>query len=172
MTSPDAGPCERVTHPVLTHLRGMSVIVSKVHYVPGMARPGERVPSHRVIVPLGEVVETRGMLAQGSDMTVAERKGPRPRYGPRMLQVTTYVPCLRDRPVDPRHCYHARPLTVARSWRSTLGRFMAACSRPLVLVATGRSRVRQLAESWRRVPVRACTGARNWRRAAAPERLT
>jgi hypothetical protein len=35
------------------------------------------------------------MLAQGSDMTVAERKDPRPRYGPRMLQVTAYV---RDNP--------------------------------------------------------------------------
>jgi hypothetical protein len=41
------------------------------------------------------VVKTRGMLAQGSDMTVAEKKGPRPRYGPRMLQVTAYV---RDHP--------------------------------------------------------------------------
>ena len=35
------------------------------------------------------------MLAQGSDMTVAERKEPRPRYGPRMLQVTAFV---RDHP--------------------------------------------------------------------------
>src|ERR1700735_5376225 len=41
------------------------------------------------------VVKTRGVLAEGSDMTVAEKKGPRPRYGPRMLQVTAYV---RDHP--------------------------------------------------------------------------
>ena len=36
-------------------------------------------------------MKTRGMPAHGSDMTTAEKKKSKPRYGPRMLQAAAYV---------------------------------------------------------------------------------
>src|SRR3984885_9223651 len=74
----------------------MSSFATRVRYVPGMARRGLAMGVETSDdCSVWGVVKTRGMLAQGSDMTVAEKKGPGPRYGPRMLQVTAYV---RDHP--------------------------------------------------------------------------
>jgi len=78
------------------HLRGMSVIAGRVHYVPGMAGRGLVIGCRAMgDYSLGEVVKKVRNAARGSDMTVAERKGPSLRYGPRMMQVTAYV---RDHP--------------------------------------------------------------------------